>query len=184
MDVQVVSEKREHQKPERTCAGCGRAEGADAMVRLVRGPEGELAVDISSRLRGAFGRGAHVHPRKDCVAKACKGGLSRAFKANVKADADTLAREIAFACDRRMEGLLASAFRKRALAMHQGCARWTAQPRRGRGACALGSFDRCGVFRGACYGGGRLRFFWYGRERGVMFVRNCSRCFACRSEVR
>jgi predicted RNA-binding protein YlxR (DUF448 family) len=114
MDVQAVSEQREHKKPERTCAGCGRAEGADAMVRLVRGPEGELAVDMAG---GAFGRGAHVHPRKDCVAKACKGGLSRTFKANVKADADTLAREIAFACDRRMEGLLASALRKRALAV-------------------------------------------------------------------
>jgi predicted RNA-binding protein YlxR (DUF448 family) len=114
MDVLVVNETRTPKTPERTCAGCGRADGADAMVRLVRGPNGEVAVDAAG---SAFGRGAHVHPQKGCIAKACKGGLARVFKASVSADADEIARAIVFACDRRMEGLLASAMRKRAVAV-------------------------------------------------------------------
>jgi predicted RNA-binding protein YlxR (DUF448 family) len=111
--MQAVNETR-HQKPTRTCAGCGRHEEADAMVRLVRGPNGEIAVDAAG---SAFGRGAHVHARKACVEKACRGGLAKSFKAPVATDAASLASQIVEACDRRIAGLLASAKRAGRLAV-------------------------------------------------------------------
>ena len=84
------------------------------MVRLVRGPEGEVAVDAAG---GAFGRGAHVHSRPDCIAKACKGGLARSFKAQVKCEATELANAIAEASDRRIAGLVMAARRANRLAI-------------------------------------------------------------------
>lgn len=101
-----------HNKRERTCVGCGeRAEPHD-MVRLVLGPNGEVAVDAAG---GAFGRGAHVHAVPECVTKACKFGLARSFKAAVKTTSDQLANEIAAAYMRRAEGLLLAAKRAKTL---------------------------------------------------------------------
>lgn len=51
--------------PERTCCGCREPDARDALVRLVEGPDGSLAVDLRGR---ADGRGAWVHPRAACVA--------------------------------------------------------------------------------------------------------------------
>jgi predicted RNA-binding protein YlxR (DUF448 family) len=113
-NVQTVTEERNPQKPTRTCAGCARHEDADAMVRLVRGPGGEIAVDAGG---SSFGRGAHVHARPECIAKACKGGLARSFKSSVVADAATLATQIVEAVDRRIVGLLGAAKRSGALAV-------------------------------------------------------------------
>jgi predicted RNA-binding protein YlxR (DUF448 family)/ribosomal protein L7Ae-like RNA K-turn-binding protein len=115
--VNAVTETREPKQPKRsarTCAGCGRPDEADAMVRLVRGPEGEIAVDIAG---GAFGRGAHVHAQLPCIAKACKGGLARSFKSPVLADAADVARQIVDGCDRRIAGLVGAARRAGVLAV-------------------------------------------------------------------
>lgn len=122
-NVQTVTEERRAsrsseegnpQKPVRTCAGCARHEDADAMVRLVRGPGGEIAVDAAG---SAFGRGAHVHARPECLAKACKGGLARSFKSPVMVDAKELAAQIVEACDRRIIGLFGAAKRAGSLAI-------------------------------------------------------------------
>ena len=106
---------------ERTCVGCGRADGPDALLRLVLGPSGEdrqqareVAPDVAG---GAFGRGAHVHARQDCLEKACRGGLSRAFKTRVAADAKVLAAQLAAGCEQRIVGLLSGARRAGALAV-------------------------------------------------------------------
>jgi len=102
----------------RTCVGCGAKDAPTALVRLVlnqgldEGSEASVIVDATN---SSFGRGAHVHPRKTCVQMACKNGLSRAFKANVKASADDLAKEIASALDRRIEGLVVAARGAKAL---------------------------------------------------------------------
>lgn len=67
-------------EPERTCCGCREADGRDALVRLVDGPDGALLVD----LRGSRdGRGAWVHPRSACVAavEARPGSLTRSLHA-------------------------------------------------------------------------------------------------------
>jgi predicted RNA-binding protein YlxR (DUF448 family)/ribosomal protein L7Ae-like RNA K-turn-binding protein len=112
----------------RTCVGCGERVEVTArgsLVRLIIGPEGEVAVDAGN---GGFGRGAHVHPRPDCLAKAVQRGLAKAAKGRVHAissengelaplRADTLAAAIKAAMDRRIEGLLVSAGRSRQVAL-------------------------------------------------------------------
>src|SRR4051812_6474260 len=79
--------------PERTCAGCGKHAEADELVRVVHDPgSGEIAVDLASKAAG--GRGAHVHPSPDCLAKALKSGFARVFKAQVTANAAALGEDI------------------------------------------------------------------------------------------
>lgn len=92
--------------PERTCAGCGGKGLPEDMVRVVRGPEGEIVADVSG---GGFGRGAHVHP--GCIDKACKGGFARTFKAKVTVDEGELRDQIRDAVERRIAGLLLGARR-------------------------------------------------------------------------
>lgn len=95
----------------RTCVGCGLRDDATAMVRLALA-DGEVVF-------GALlhrGRGAHLHPRAECVAKAPRG-LARAFKADVRVDAADLGRRLVMSCERRMVGLLLAAWRSRSLAI-------------------------------------------------------------------
>jgi predicted RNA-binding protein YlxR (DUF448 family) len=98
--------------PERTCVGCGLRDAASAMVRLVVA-EDEVAFDLAG---GAFGRGAHLHPRPECIEKAPRG-LARTFKRDPKVDARELAARLSSACDRRMSGLMMAARRTNALAV-------------------------------------------------------------------
>jgi predicted RNA-binding protein YlxR (DUF448 family) len=105
----------------RSCAGCGKRDTAEALVRVVLGPESEgrdgghvVAIDLQG---GSFGRGAHVHPTRECFAKACKHGFSKAFKTKVADMSATLGVELVEAVDRRIEGLLGGANRSRQLAI-------------------------------------------------------------------
>ena len=98
--------------PERTCVGCGLRDAASAMVRLVVA-EDEVAFDLAG---GAFGRGAHLHPRPECIEKAPRG-LAKTFKRDPKVDARELASRLSAACDRRMSGLMMAARRTNALAV-------------------------------------------------------------------
>jgi predicted RNA-binding protein YlxR (DUF448 family) len=93
---------------ERTCTGCGKRDSLDALVRVVLGPEGAVAADV---FHGAYGRGAHVHPRRECLERACRAGLARAFKSKVDADPRALARHVVEGVDRRVAGLLGGAKR-------------------------------------------------------------------------
>jgi predicted RNA-binding protein YlxR (DUF448 family)/ribosomal protein L7Ae-like RNA K-turn-binding protein len=100
---------------ERTCAGCGKHALAEELLRVVHDPSSnEVAVDIAS---SEFGRGAHVHPSAECIAKALKAGFARVFKAPVVAKAETLAAEIVSGADRRIDGLLTGARRAGQLAV-------------------------------------------------------------------
>jgi predicted RNA-binding protein YlxR (DUF448 family) len=76
------------------------------MIRLVLGDDGNIAVDLAG---GAFGRGAWVHPRVDCLARTVRGGAAKSFKATVKTDAADLVAQVRAAADRRVEALVASA---------------------------------------------------------------------------
>ncbi|WP_437596534.1 DUF448 domain-containing protein [Sorangium sp. So ce590] len=127
----------------RTCVGCGERVGVDdvrgarPLVRLILGPGGVIAVDPGD---GGFGRGAHVHPQRDCVAAAVARGLARAAKGRVHAirgnvgpgaegDGDqaapgaepltavSLARAIRGATERRLQGLIRAAVRSRSVAI-------------------------------------------------------------------
>ena len=110
--------RTERGAPTRTCVGCGLRDDAAAMVRLVVA-EDEVAFDLAG---GSFGRGAHLHARPDCLAKAPRG-LARAFKRDVRLDAVELAGRLAASCERRMTGLLLAARRARAVAIGADAAR-------------------------------------------------------------
>ena len=127
MNVQVeeMREKderppREYAGPVRTCVGCGKADDAESLVRIVLGPppgDGKgapVAVDLAG---SSHGRGAHVHGRKDCLERAAKGGLARSFKAKIAITAEELVSQIVEGSDRRITGLLAGAWRGRMLAV-------------------------------------------------------------------
>ena len=102
----------EKRDPTRTCVGCGLRDDASALVRLVVG-NGEVAFDLAG---GAFGRGAHLHARPACIAKAPRG-LARAFRGEARVDAAELGRRLVSACDRRVRGLLLATHRLRAVAI-------------------------------------------------------------------
>ena len=100
---------------ERTCAGCGKHAPAEELVRVVHDPSsGEVAVDLAG---SGFGRGGHVHPSHDCLAKALKSGFARVFKSKVVGDANVIGDAIVKAADRRIEGLLSGARRAGQLAV-------------------------------------------------------------------
>ena len=69
---------------ERQCVACRDRDAAQDLIRLVVDPEGEVAVDLRGRLPG---RGAWIHPAKECVDRAVKRpeSLSRALKRSVRA---------------------------------------------------------------------------------------------------
>ena len=109
--------QHETKKHERTCVGCGKTAAPAALVRLVlasRGHGGSVVVDAAG---GAFGRGAHVHASPDCIQRAARGGLSRAFRTDVKTDAAALGAAIREAYERRAVGLLLGARRAGHLAL-------------------------------------------------------------------
>ena len=91
----------------RTCVGCSKKDAPEAMVRLVVSGD-QIAVDAAG---GAFGRGAHVHASRECIAHACRGGLSRAFKREIKLDAPALRASIREAYARRAVGMILGARR-------------------------------------------------------------------------
>jgi predicted RNA-binding protein YlxR (DUF448 family) len=136
----------------RTCVGCGeRVEAPEPdLVRLILGPGGEIAVDPGD---GGFGRGAHVHARPACLARAAAVGLPRAAKSNVHLGAESVQGEASAAGEadpaatvpvtakslgaaiadvyaRRVEGLISTAVRTRAAqigsdAVAEACRRGT-----------------------------------------------------------
>jgi uncharacterized protein len=71
--------------PQRSCVACRTVQDKKDLVRLVRTPEGEIAVDPTGKRSG---RGAYLCPRPDCLRIAQKRkSLDRAFKATVPAEA-------------------------------------------------------------------------------------------------
>ena len=102
-------------KNTRTCAGCGKRVSPEELVRVVLDPTGDEPTIVVDASGSAFGHGAHVHPSRDCVTKACKGGFSKAFKTKVSASPETFGRQLVEGSDRRIEGLLMGARRARHL---------------------------------------------------------------------
>jgi predicted RNA-binding protein YlxR (DUF448 family) len=79
------------------------------MIRLVLGEDGALGVDLAGR---AFGRGAWVHPRPDCIRRAAQGGFGKSFKkARVDGNSEAVLELVRAAANRRVEALIASARR-------------------------------------------------------------------------
>jgi predicted RNA-binding protein YlxR (DUF448 family) len=110
----------------RTCIGCRAVTPAAELVRLVLGPEGDVAIDVPG---GSFGRGAWVHPKPSCLAHA-PAGLSRALKANVRSTQTELLAGLKGAAARRIQGLILAARRKRALESGASAVELAVQSRR------------------------------------------------------
>jgi predicted RNA-binding protein YlxR (DUF448 family) len=71
--------------PLRTCAGCGDRAPKTELRRVVREPNGAIRSDVAGR---APGRGGYVHPATACIeAAVARGGLARALRASVPAEA-------------------------------------------------------------------------------------------------
>ncbi|MCA9830553.1 MAG: YlxR family protein [Dehalococcoidia bacterium] len=69
---------RPRRVPVRTCVGCRVSEGKRGLVRVVRTPDGRVAVDLSGK---ANGRGAYVHEERTCWENALRGGkIGRALR--------------------------------------------------------------------------------------------------------
>jgi predicted RNA-binding protein YlxR (DUF448 family) len=92
----------------RTCVGCHAEADASELVRVVLGPDGALAPDPRG---GAFGRGAWLHPRPECLVRAVPRGVARALRAEVKTNAEEFSALMRGAGMRRLLGLVGSAFR-------------------------------------------------------------------------
>ncbi|GAC1351304.1 MAG: hypothetical protein NVSMB1_03030 [Polyangiales bacterium] len=102
----------------RSCIGCGERGDALDMIRLVliESPDGSCSIAPDAK-GGAFGRGAHVHPCRECLERGCQRGLSRAFRRDLRADPVALASTIARAFDRRLCGLISGGVRGGLLAV-------------------------------------------------------------------
>lgn len=98
----------------RTCVGCRASGSPQDLLRLVVGPDGEVAPDLSG---GAFGRGAWVHPRPSCLADAVRGGLSRSMKTKVTASVEQVTQALRSAAVRRTFSLLQAAQRAKKAAL-------------------------------------------------------------------
>jgi len=102
----------ESAQSERTCAGCREGGSRSELYRFVHAPEHVPAIvpDVGARLGG---HGAWVHPKRECLARAVRGGFSRAFKAQVSVDGQVLLGLARDQVKKRVQGLLLSALRRR-----------------------------------------------------------------------
>ena len=94
----------------RTCAGCREVGDPGKLVRVVLGPSGEAVPDLSG---SKFGRGAWVHPREACLAKALPRGFSKSMKNAVQTSPAEFASALRGQAERRAYSLIGAAFRAR-----------------------------------------------------------------------
>ena len=79
--------------PMRMCTGCGEIKPKRELIRVVKSPEGEIALDKTGRLPG---RGAYVCPDLECLKKARKTRrLERVFSSAIPEEVyDALEKEL------------------------------------------------------------------------------------------
>jgi predicted RNA-binding protein YlxR (DUF448 family)/ribosomal protein L7Ae-like RNA K-turn-binding protein len=114
--VLTVNEETTREDSERTCAGCRAAAARAELVRFVHVAEHTpcLIPDVSHRLPG---RGVSVHPTRACLSKAVRGGFARSLKRAVVVQAADLEGLLRGQFDRRLEGLMLAAVRRRKVAL-------------------------------------------------------------------
>ena len=69
-----------------------------------------MVPDLGANLGG---HGAWVHPSRACLARAARGGFSKVFKAQINVDRDELLALARSQIEKRVQGLLLSALRRR-----------------------------------------------------------------------
>ena len=69
--------------PQRTCVACHTVRAKRELVRIVRSPAGELAVDLRGK---APGRGAYLDPDQACLDRGIReGALAKALEVPIDA---------------------------------------------------------------------------------------------------
>lgn len=67
--------------PMRKCNGCGEQKPKKELVRIVKSPDGEISLDLTSK---ASGRGAYICNNADCLQKARKSHrIDKAFEMTI-----------------------------------------------------------------------------------------------------
>ena len=70
--------------PLRKCSGCGEMKPKKELIRVVRDPQGNIALDRVGKMAG---RGAYVCPSADCLRAARKAKrIERAFACAIPAE--------------------------------------------------------------------------------------------------
>jgi hypothetical protein len=70
--------------PLRKCVGCGEQKAKRELIRIVRSPQGQVALDRTGK---APGRGAYVCPKESCLKKAIKtNAVQRALQVELSRD--------------------------------------------------------------------------------------------------
>ena len=82
-----------HPTPQRTCVACRTVRPKRELVRIVRSPSGELAVDLRGK---AAGRGAYCDADPACLERGLsEGAIARALEVTIDATtADRLRKEM------------------------------------------------------------------------------------------
>ncbi|GEM_PF-411291 len=108
--TETANQEPEETGPLRTCVATRKRLAPEQMLRLVLDPSGQrVYIDYLHKLPG---RGAYVCADRDSLRKAVeKGGIKKAFRAPVIADAETLLQEAAEAANRHLSSLLALGLR-------------------------------------------------------------------------
>ncbi len=85
----MSKQRRVKHVPQRTCVGCREVNAKRQLVRVVRTAGGQVEVDPTGK---AAGRGAYLHERRACWARALdKGSLEQALRMTITdADRDRL----------------------------------------------------------------------------------------------
>ena len=67
--------------PSRQCVGCRESRTKRELIRVIRTPEGQVALDETGRMNG---RGAYLCRRVECLQKASRSrGLERSLKVTI-----------------------------------------------------------------------------------------------------
>lgn len=86
--------------PQRTCVACRSVRAKRDLVRIVRSPAGDLAVDLRGK---APGRGAYCDPDRACLDRGLReGAIARALEVTIdEVTAERLRAEMSEAADVR-----------------------------------------------------------------------------------
>lgn len=77
--------------PQRTCVGCRQVKAKRELVRIVRTPQGQVALDPTGK---AGGRGAYLCPQRECWESALADkALDHALEATLPAEVRRMLRE-------------------------------------------------------------------------------------------
>lgn len=112
---------------ERTCVGCRRTVPREDLVRFAIADVPPFVVPDPQRKLG--GRGASVHPTRECITLAVKkGGFARAAKKSVTIDAAALWTSLARLYEQRSDSLLIAASRRKMLVIGTDAVRESLRP--------------------------------------------------------